>query len=142
MPIPSSRLSRLIALLFMVLAMTVAHAVSAAATEIAFPENSSTLTEGADSTVSAWAKIAVATSRRYEIVAYAGDDASSEDRRLALKRVLAVNERLLALGFQPDQFDLRALPEAAPAGSENQVAILPLSTYTLKTTSSGETGEQ
>ncbi|MDE1173753.1 MAG: OmpA family protein [Parvibaculaceae bacterium] len=67
-----------------------------------------------------------AQNKRFQIVAYGGpaQDISSNSRRLALKRALAVHDYLITAGLSDSNMIVRALGGVRDSGPENRVDIL------------------
>lgn len=97
-----------------------------AALRIIFPADESLLGIVEQADLKAFADTVKAANRRIQIVAYGGTagDFSSNARRLALKRALAVHDYLVLAGLSDKSMDVRALGGVKDSGPENRVDIL------------------
>ena len=93
---------------------------------ILFDADDATLSDEARAEVSAFVADFKAKGGRVTLKGYAGvpGSTSSNDRRLSLRRVLAVREAILEAGIQPERLEVRALGGANDAGPQDRVDIL------------------
>lgn len=99
----------------------------AALLRIAFATNESALSDPAHEEIAAFATDFRRMSGRVTIKAYAGPpgDASTTARSLALKRALAVRQKLIGQGIQSDRIHVRALGGTTDSGPQDRADIVP-----------------
>lgn len=92
---------------------------------ITFNDGDATLSKEAISDIRAFAYSFKERGGRVTLRGYAGTLGStgSNERRLSLRRVLAVREVLISEGIKPDRFDVRALGGARDNGPQDRVDI-------------------
>jgi outer membrane protein OmpA-like peptidoglycan-associated protein len=107
-------------------AQTAPAAPEPAITRIAFEPDEAALDEPALTRLKSFAQDFKSRTGRVELRAYAGSfgEQSSTARRIALKRVLAVREVLLAQGIAAERLDVRALGGARDSGPPDRVDIV------------------
>lgn len=93
---------------------------------ILFESGAATLSDDARADISAFVEKFKARGGRVTLKAYAGEpgSSSSNDRRLSLRRVLAVRDAILAEGINAEQLEVRALGGVKDAGPQERVDIL------------------
>lgn len=93
---------------------------------ILFESGAATLSDYARADISAFVEKFKARGGRVTLKAYAGEpgSSSSNDRRLSLRRVLAVRDAILAEGINAEQLEVRALGGVKDAGPQERVDIL------------------
>ncbi|MDO8288531.1 MAG: OmpA family protein [Parvibaculum sp.] len=92
---------------------------------ITFDDDDDTLSNEAVSDIKAFAYSFKERGGRVSLRGYAGTPGStgSNERRLSLRRVLAVRDVLMAEGIKPDRLDVRALGGARDNGPQDRVDI-------------------
>lgn len=93
---------------------------------IIFENDAATLSDEARADISAFVEKFKARGGRVTLKGYAGEpgSSSSNDRRLSLRRVLAVREAILAEGINAERLEVRALGGVKDAGPQDRVDIL------------------
>lgn len=93
---------------------------------ILFDDGDATLSDDERAEIANFVEQFKAKGGRVTLKGYAGapGSQSSNDRRLSLRRVLAVREAILAGGINPERLEVRALGGANDAGPQDRVDIL------------------